>query len=98
MCSTIASTRIRIDPIDTYWASSLFSCTISMQNMATNELISVWICCSCYAISNNWFYKMTNVTLMALMVGDIANVMTHHTLFGICSRRCISAYVTTLQR
>jgi hypothetical protein len=77
-----------------YWALSSFSYMISTQNMATIEPISVWICCSCYAISSDRFCKMMNVTLMALMVSDTANVMTHHAFVGVCSGCCVSAYAT----
>jgi hypothetical protein len=41
---------------------------------------------------------MTNVTLMALMAGDTANVMTHHALVGVYSGRCVSAYAMILRR
>ncbi len=38
------------------------------------------------------------MTLMALMVGNTTNVMTHHALVGVCSGWCVSAYATILQR
>jgi hypothetical protein len=66
--------------------------------MATSELINVWICYSCCAISNDRFCKMTNVTLMVLMAGDTTNLMTHHALVGVYSGQCISAYTTILRR
>jgi hypothetical protein len=71
---------------------------ILTQNMETNEPISVWICCSCYAINIDQFCKMTNVTLMALMAGDTTNVMTHHALVGVYSGWCVLAYATILLR
>ncbi len=66
--------------------------------MATSKPINVWICCSCCAINSDRFCKMTNVTLMALMAGDTVNVMTHHTLVGVYSGWCVSAYATILRR
>jgi len=66
--------------------------------MATSELISVWICCSCCVINSDRFCKMMNVTLMALMAGDTANVTTHHALVGVCLVRCVLAYTTILRR
>ncbi len=73
-------------------SSSMFSLTILMLNMATNNSINTLMCSSCYVISNDWLYRMMNMTLIELMAGDTENIMTHYLSVDSISGRFCSVH------
>lgn len=90
MYATTLSTLLRINANNTYspptsalWSSpSTFGWSTLMLNILMNEVINIWICCSCSTMSNFRICNKTKVLSITLMAGETKKVMTHQSSYG----------------